>query len=601
LDTGLFFAHLARQVKQRRQRDDKPDVTGAASIAALGFFLLADVVVLKNGNEIQGEIIQEAEDRIVIRFPGGTLELPRKQVESVRRQARKDYLIDEGEKQVRRGNAEEGLQMLEEALREDPGSQRAGKALLDAREHVAGSLRDQSRFDEARAAFASLLAENPAHPHARAEIEAIDRMLAEADREEERGRSEIGAGDLETGTWRLQRLFDGFPERRSRVAQPLAAALLRHGDRRLHAKAWKEALGLYQRALTIDPDLHPRLRVQHTVATARAIEELLPAGDFKAIARLSAEGLEVEPESGPLRFYHALALEGLGKAREAAEMYLSITEGKRPPLLEKAVARLREEAEAKLTGEDVVAAARASREVLPGDYREALTPHFRVRHKNNHVARDVARVSETVYAEIFKDLGCVTHLRNPILITIYPTQEEYVEQGGFASWSGGGHRLARRRGDLSDHRIYCYQGQTRLTTAVIPHEVAHALFIHRLNYPQGVPLWANEGFAVLREPPHFQKYLRRILAEELSRKKIIPLRELLAQTDYPQDQVELYYAESFSLVEFLVELESLNTFVQFVKAIAVPRPDLDAALKSHFDLWGRQALENRWLARIRSP
>jgi len=63
-------------------------------------FLVADVVVLKNGNEIQGEILKDGEEGIVLKFPGGVLELPRKQVKEVKRQPRIQYLLEEGEKEV---------------------------------------------------------------------------------------------------------------------------------------------------------------------------------------------------------------------------------------------------------------------------------------------------------------------------------------------------------------------------------------------------------------------------------------------------------------------------------------------------------------------
>lgn len=561
-------------------------------------FLVADVVVLKNGNEIQGEILKDGEEGIVLKFPGGVLELPRKQVKEVKRQPRIQYLLEEGEKEVLRGSFEDAIQTFREASTEDPGSDRARKGLRDAQEKHALSLQDAGRYDEAKGELKAILAREPGDSRARAAMDAIDRTLQDARKEEERGRGEIREGDLEKGIWRLQRIFERFPDRRGVLGPVLAGAIIDEGNRLFSSQNWRQAEERYLRALVIEPELLPRAQGQLVFAKAKQIEAVLQKGDFGAVERMCVEALEVDPSSEVLRYYHGIALEGKGKAREAAEEYLLVTDGKRPGNLQEAVAELRREAESKLlTRENIPPTLHPrAREVLPGDFRELKTQHFTIRHKNGEIAREAAVAAEKSYEEIFKALACMTQIKNSMQIFIYPTKDEYIAASGLQSWSGGGHFIARKMGDLTDHRIYSFQEQPRLTTGVIPHEIAHALLQHRLNYPEKVPLWANEGFAVLREPEYFHRYYRRILSQNLAQKTLLRLKDILFRTEYPREGVDLFYAQCFSTVEFLVSEEGLDTFVNFVKALSRPGADFDSSLQRHYKIAGPLALENRWIA-----
>jgi tetratricopeptide (TPR) repeat protein len=498
---------------------------------------------------------------------------------------------------VRRGDFEDAIRILEEAAALDASSARAQDALLGAREQWAAFLRDLGRFAESRAAFLRILEGAPEHPRAREEVQAIDATLEEARREEEKGREEVAGRDVEKGLWRLQRVYDRFPDRRKALAPVLAAGLIREGDGRLAARSWQEAEERYARALEIDPESLPRLRRQHTVAKVRQIEQILPGGDFAGVERHASEGLEIDPARGVLRYYRAIALEGLGKPREAAEDYLAITGGARPQDLKASLGNLRAQAEARLIEEERPEAAREPRKEprVAAGFLELRTQRFVIRHGNERTARDVGLIAEDAYTAIFRDLKCATHLRRPIEITIHPTREAYAAASGLASWSGGAHTVTARQGNLSEHRIDCFEDQPRLLTGVVPHEVAHALLAHRLNYARAIPLWAAEGFAILREPPHFHRHYRRLLAQEVARRALLPVKDVVDVAAYPDARVAVFYAQSFSLVEFLLSLEDMDTFLSLVKALSDEGADFDATIRKHYGLRGRLALENRWL------
>ena len=50
------------------------------------------------------------------------------------------------------------------------------------------------------------------------------------------------------------------------------------------------------------------------------------------------------------------------------------------------------------------------------------------------------------------------------------------------------------------------------------------------------------------------------------------------------------------LVEFLISLEDLETFIKFLKVACEPQIPIDTAVARFYDLPGKTALENRWIA-----
>jgi hypothetical protein len=145
------------------------------------------------------------------------------------------------------------------------------------------------------------------------------------------------------------------------------------------------------------------------------------------------------------------------------------------------------------------------------------------------VAQDVAFVAEQSLRRNVPRARLRDASAQPDSHLIYPTRDDYLKGAGVQSWSGGAHQVARAMGDLSEHRICSYQEQPRLTSGVLPHEIAHALLSHRLNYPHEIPLWANEGFAVLREPRHLHNYYRAVIRQEAKRKNLYPVASILGR------------------------------------------------------------------------
>jgi hypothetical protein len=114
-------------------------------------------------------------------------------------------------------------------------------------------------------------------------------------------------------------------------------------------------------------------------------------------------------------------------------------------------------------------------------------------------------------------------------------------------------------------------------------------FVHR-----PLPVWADEGIAVLTETPEKKRAHARNL-ERLRRRggNLYSARELMSMTQYPSpEQLGQFYAQSVDLVEFLVERKGTATFLEFVAA--AQRTGYDTELKRVYGFSSLSDLDTEW-------
>jgi hypothetical protein len=128
-------------------------------------------------------------------------------------------------------------------------------------------------------------------------------------------------------------------------------------------------------------------------------------------------------------------------------------------------------------------------------------------------------------------------------------------------------------------------------TAALPHELAHVVLADRfLDKP--LPRWADEGIALLSDPPTKRAGHDRDLWIAIASGSRIPLAALLHMHEYPAGQVPAFYAQSSSLVSFLVNRSTEAKFVNFVEYAM--RNGYDAALRDEYGLRNVVELEQLW-------
>jgi len=182
---------------------------------------------------------------------------------------------------------------------------------------------------------------------------------------------------------------------------------------------------------------------------------------------------------------------------------------------------------------------------------------------NDSLAREIMLSAQQALARLAENTGAEPE--KPVKLYIYANAQDL--QGAMIypqEWTGG---VAFTRygiiaiGIASDN---LYWGKR-----AVAHELTH-LVIHQitLNPYSDLPTWLDEGLAMYTEgalDPQFTTYLNKAITE----KNLISVRSLASPFSTDPGKAYLSYAQSYSLVEFLISnygqaqmLELLNTFRQ---------------------------------------
>ncbi|HZZ79941.1 MAG TPA: hypothetical protein VFE62_15585 [Gemmataceae bacterium] len=149
-------------------------------------------------------------------------------------------------------------------------------------------------------------------------------------------------------------------------------------------------------------------------------------------------------------------------------------------------------------------------------------------------------------------------------------------------------------GRVNSQRMKIHGPLERLIYSVLPHEITHTVFANHFKTP--VPRWADEGGSVLSEDDIERERHDKLVRSILNRGQQIPLRNLLALKEYPQ-QVMCLYAQGFSLSDYLVKRSNKQHFLNFVGHGM--QHGWDAAAKSYFGHGNVEELEQAWLQYLR--
>jgi hypothetical protein len=228
------------------------------------------------------------------------------------------------------------------------------------------------------------------------------------------------------------------------------------------------------------------------------------------------------------------------------------------------------------------------------------TPSFRILHDDPELADRAAEVAEAARdAQIRRWTGSAP--RGPWTprceLYLYPTARVFSQMTGQPEESPGFSTMGMNGGRIIARRVNLRVDHPNLLRAILPHEITHVVLAD-LFPQQQIPRWADEGMAVLSEPPSEQHLRAADLNEPLSSGRLFNLKQLMTM-DYPEERFwALYYAQSVSLTRFLVEKGSPTQFVQFVQRSQQSGPD--AELRRIYNIDGFADLQARWAAYAKS-
>jgi RNA polymerase sigma factor (sigma-70 family) len=126
---------------------------------------------------------------------------------------------------------------------------------------------------------------------------------------------------------------------------------------------------------------------------------------------------------------------------------------------------------------------------------------------------------------------------------------------------------------------------------LLPHEITHIVLACHFRKP--IPRWKDEGAAMLSESAPSRARYEKALREVLDGDRRMPLRLLLASREYPKKDLMAFYAQSYSIADFLVQFWGRSAFLSFVGQGLTT--DLDTVVREHYGFTKAEDLEQAWL------
>lgn len=229
-------------------------------------------------------------------------------------------------------------------------------------------------------------------------------------------------------------------------------------------------------------------------------------------------------------------------------------------------------------------------------WQEHKTIHFFIYYKDAPVdfVENVAQAAESYYVEITRNLGFTRYEswseENRAAIYIYQDQQDYVNSGRGAGWS---HGLANTR----ERVIRTFPAAHGFFDSTLPHELGHIIFREFIGFKAALPMWLEEGVAMYQEKAK-RWGANKSVRESIKSGKFIPLSKLSTMALTSQTDplvVDLFYAESASLVYYLIAEEGQHRFVNFCRRLRDGKDFLTALREVYSRFKDMEDLNRVWV------
>jgi hypothetical protein len=243
-------------------------------------------------------------------------------------------------------------------------------------------------------------------------------------------------------------------------------------------------------------------------------------------------------------------------------------------------------------GLDTIAAGGADVQQAPQGFAMRETPHFVIYEEGAEVSKELSDTVERLHGDIMLDLVAFSPWTRDRKVLIYfaGSQSTYQRLTDRPAWSGGA-------SSLSERKIYLFKSEEAL--GILTHELTHIYFDSFFS-PENSPLWLSEGIATYiqsergNSAPGWLKHNLDLLEKGGgSRLNDHILIETL--TDADGDDVRIWYAQSYSIVRFLMKMKAGEAFYLFCKHLREGMPAHRALYQAYGMPYNKMsALEYSW-------
>lgn len=230
----------------------------------------------------------------------------------------------------------------------------------------------------------------------------------------------------------------------------------------------------------------------------------------------------------------------------------------------------------------------------PPGFLTGETYSYLIYREKDPVTAKVKEVLDNIHGNLMLDLTPFTIVAKPgkILIMLFNQKQSYLDYTKRPPWSGAS-------SDLRSDTMYVIEKTGFYSLTV--HELTH-LYFDQYFLPTISPLWLSEGMAVYMQiyaSKQKPAYIVRRMKQVLETGQIIPFEEMMsAQTlkDYPTEKAELWYAQAYSLVDYLLNTRSRDEFYKFCTELKNNTPVYQALYRAYGMPFNKvSTLQNVWL------
>ncbi len=220
--------------------------------------------------------------------------------------------------------------------------------------------------------------------------------------------------------------------------------------------------------------------------------------------------------------------------------------------------------------------------------------------EDSQTARKILRQAEKYYRSIASQIGYSRYTNfwtwnERVKIIIFKNQKQFAEKTGQPLWSRG---YSSSHSKLFQSRlIVTYRQEEDFIKGLLPHEISHLILRDFIGFDKPIPVWFDEGVAQLQQESRLIM-ARQLMKSVVKQNRQLPLKTLFSMNVYQQnnqDIVALFYAQSVSIVEFLITKYGRSAFKRLCRQLRDGR-NFEEALRIAYPSGAKsiEELQQRW-------